>query len=186
MLIASTTGMSASNRTKAMHKNAVLGIAVAKALGLERPTVGILNVDGALTTERSLRELEKEGYTINWARSSRTDGQAIMRGNDVLAGSCDVLVTDSLTGNILVKMLSALNTGGGIETIGYGYGRGDGEGCRPIIIIVSRASGAPVIAGATESAGEMAKAKLPQSVAAELAQAKLLEQEGPQAVQMPP
>ena len=48
-----------------MHKNAVLGIAVAKALGLERPTVGILNVDGALTTERSLRELEKEGYTIN-------------------------------------------------------------------------------------------------------------------------
>jgi hypothetical protein len=186
MLIASTTGMSASNRTKAMHKNAVLGIAVAKALGLERPTVGILNVDGALTTERSLRELEKEGYTINWARSSRTDGQAIMRGNDVLAGSCDVLVTDSLTGNILVKMLSALNTGGGIESIGYGYGPGVGEGFQQIINIVSRASGAPVIAGAIEFAGEMAKAKLPQIVAAELAQAKLLEQEGPQAVQKPP
>ena len=33
---------------------------------------------------------------------------------------------------------------------------------------------------------EMAKAKLPQIVAAELAQAKLLEQEGPQAVQKPP
>ena len=43
-----------------------------------------------------------------------------------------------------------------------------------------------VIAGAIEFAGEMAKAKLPQIVAAELAQAKLLEQEGPQAVQKPP
>ena len=122
VLIASTTGMSAGNRTKAMEKNAILGIAVAKALGIDQPQVGILSVDGALTTERSLRELEKEGYTINWAVSSRADGQAIMRGNDVLAGSCDVLVTDSLTGNILVKMLSALTTGGGIETVGYGYG----------------------------------------------------------------
>ncbi len=186
MLIASTTGMSASNRTKAMHKNAVLGVAVAKALGIEQPTVGILNVDGALTTERSLRELEKEGYTLNWAQSSRADGQAIMRGNDVLAGSCDVLVTDSLTGNILVKMLSALNTGGGIETVGYGYGPGVGEGFTSIINIVSRASGAPVIAGAIEFAADMAKANLPQVVAEELAKAKLLEQRAPTAAQKPP
>jgi len=186
MLIASTTGMAASNRTKAMHTNAILGIAVAKALGIEEPTVGILNVDGALTTERSLRELEKEGYTINWATSSRADGQAIMRGNDVLAGSCDVLVTDSLTGNILVKMLSALNTGGGIESVGYGYGPGVGAGFQSIINIVSRASGAPVIAGAIEFAADMAKAKLPQIVAEELSKAKLLEQTEPAAVPKPP
>ena len=186
MLIASTTGMSASNRTKAMHKNAVLGIAVAKALGIEQPSVGILNVDGAVTTERSLRELEKEGYTINWAKSSRADGQAIMRGNDVLAGTPDVLVTDSLTGNIMVKMLSALNTGGSIESVGYGYGPGVGEGYQQIINIVSRASGAPVIAGALEFAAEMARAKLPAIVTEELTQAKLMEQDSAGTVEKPP
>lgn len=83
MLIASTTGMSASNRTDAMYKNAILGIAVAKALAMENPAVGILNVDGALTTERTLKELAREGYEINWAQSGRS-GQAIMRGNDAL------------------------------------------------------------------------------------------------------
>lgn len=186
MLIASTTGMSAGSRTKAMQLNAILGIATAKALGIERPTVGILNVDGALTTERSLRELEKEGYTINWAKSSRADGQAIMRGNDVLAGSCDVLVTDSLTGNILVKMLSALNTGGGIESSGWGYGPGVGAGYEWIIGIVSRASGAPVIAGAIEFAAEIAKAQLPKIAAEELAKAGLMEQDSADVVRKPP
>lgn len=186
MLIASTTGMSAGNRAEAMHKNAVLGIAVAKALGIDQPEVGILNVDGALTTERSLRELEKEGYSINWATSGRADGQAIMRGNDALTGSCDVLVTDSLTGNILVKMLSALNTGGSIESVGYGYGPGVGEGYEQIINIVSRASGAPVIAGAIQFAAEMAKAKLPEIVKAELTKAKLVKDDAAEQIAKPP
>lgn len=186
MLIASTTGMSAGNRTEAMHKNAVLGVAVARALGITEPEVGILNVDGALTTERSLRDLEKEGYTINWATSGRADGQAVMRGNDALTGSCDVLVTDSLTGNILVKMLSALNTGGSIESVGYGYGPGVGEGYSQIVNIISRASGAPVIAGAIEFAAEMAKAKLPELVAAELAKAKLVKDDIAETAQKPP
>ncbi len=186
MLIASTTGMSAGNRTEAMHKNAILGVAVAKGLGIEDPEVGILNVDGALTTERSLRDLEKEGYAINWAASGRADGQAVMRGNDALTGACDVLVTDSLTGNILVKMLSALNTGGSIESVGYGYGPGVGEGYKQIVNIVSRASGAPVIAGAVEFAADMANAKLPELVEAELTKAKLIKAEAADGVQKPP
>lgn len=186
MLIASTTGMSAGNRIEAMHKNAVLGIAVAKALGISEPEVGILNVDGALTTERSLRELAKDGYPITWAASGRTDGQVIMRGNDALTGACDVLVTDSLTGNILVKMLSALNTGGSIESAGYGYGPGVGEGYEQIINIVSRASGAPVIAGAIEFAAEMAKAKLPELVTSELSKAKLIKTDAASSVHKPP
>lgn len=186
MLIASTTGMSAGNRTEAMHKNAILGIAVAKGLGIADPQVGILNVDGALTTERSLRDLEKEGYAISWAASGRADGQAVMRGNDALTGSCDVLVTDSLTGNILVKMLSALNTGGSIESVGYGYGPGVGEGYKQIVNIVSRASGAPVIAGAVEFAADMAKAKLPELVQEELTKAKLIKAQEAGGVQKPP
>lgn len=186
MLIASTTGMSAGSRAEAMKKNAVLGIAVAKALGIAEPEVGILNVDGALTTKRALRDLAKDGYTINWAASGRADGQAILRGNDVLMGTCDVLVTDSLTGNILVKMLSALNTGGSIESVGYGYGPGVGEGYQRIVNIVSRASGAPVIAGAIEFAAEMAKARLPQLVETELASAKLIQGEPAGEVRKPP
>ena len=98
----------------------------AKALGIEQTSVGILNV-----TEPSPRSVPpgagKKGYTINWAKSSRAEGRPSC-GNDVLAGTPDVLVTDSLTGNIMVKMLSALNTGGSIESVGYGYGPGVGEG----------------------------------------------------------
>jgi hypothetical protein len=186
MLIASTTGMSAGNRTEAMHKNAILGVAVAKGLGIENPEVGILNVDGALTTERSLRDLEKEGYAINWAASKRAGGQAVMRGNDALTGACDVLVTDSLTGNILVKMLSALNTGGSTESVGYGYGPGVGEGYKQIVNIVSRASGAPVIAGAVEFAADMAKANVPKLVQEELQAAKLIKVAAAGGVQKPP
>lgn len=173
MLIASTTGMSAGTRTEAMLKNAVLGTAVARALKIERPSLGILNVDGALTTERSLKDLSSQGYAVNWAKSGRSN-QPIMRGNDALTASCDVLVSDSLTGNILVKMLSAATTGGSYESIGYGYGPGVGENYEQIICIVSRASGAPVIANALEFAGQMAKARLPRLVQEELAQAGLV------------
>ena len=45
-----------------------------------------------------------------------------MRGNDVLQGTPDIMVTDSLTGNIMVKMLSSAATGGSFEATGYGYG----------------------------------------------------------------
>ena len=41
-----------------------------------------------------------------------------MRGNDVLRGTPDIMVTDSLTGNILIKMLSSYTTGGSYEAMG--------------------------------------------------------------------
>ena len=44
-----------------------------------------------------------------------------MRGNDVLTGSPDIMVMDSLTGNVVIKMLAAGTSGGSYETIGYGY-----------------------------------------------------------------
>ncbi len=110
-----------------------------------------------------------------------------MRGNDALTGACDVLVTDSLTGNILVKMLSALSTGGNYESIGYGYGPGVGEGYRDIVCIVSRASGgAPVIANAVQFAGEAAKAKLPELVAEELEKAGGFTAPAESSVEKPP
>ena len=160
MFIANTTGTSCTDRIEGMIKNAVYGIIAAKACGIAKPTVGILNVDGARQTEKALKELQSKGYDIAFAESGRADGGCVMRGNDVLQASPDILVTDSLTGNILVKMLSSFNTGGSFEATGYGYGPGIGEGYDELVMIVSRASGAPVIANAICYAAELVRNKV--------------------------
>lgn len=145
MLISTTTGTSSTNRVEGMVKNAVYGIIAAKAIGIENPTVGILNIDGARQVERTLKEMKSKGYNINFTESLRADGGAVMRGNDLLAGTPDVMVTDSLTGNLLIKVFSSFTTGGDYESTGYGYGPGIGEGYNRLINIVSRASGAPLV-----------------------------------------
>lgn len=159
MFIANTTGTSSTDRIEGMIKNAIYGIITAKACGTKNPTVGILNVDGARQTEKALKQLQEKGYDIAFAESGRADGGCVMRGNDVLQASPDIMVTDSLTGNILVKMLSSFNTGGSFEATGYGYGPGIGEGYEQLVMIVSRASGAPVIANAIRYAGQLVHEK---------------------------
>ncbi|NLC88624.1 MAG: glycine reductase [Clostridiaceae bacterium] len=158
--LATTTGTAATDRVEAMVKGAIAGIATAKASGIENPSVGILNLDGARQTEIILKKLSDNGYPIAAARSKRADGGVVMRGNDVLLGSQDVLVTDSLTGNVLVKMLSAYTSGGSYETVGEGYGPGVGEAMSGIVLIASRASGSSLIAGAIRYAAAMAKGDL--------------------------
>ena len=160
MFIATTTGTSSTDRVDGMIRNAVYGIITAKACGFKKPTVGILNVDGARQTEKSLKELAEKGYELHFAESSRADGGCILRGNDVLQGAADVLVTDPLTGNILVKMLSSYTTGGSFEYLGYGYGPGIGEAYEKLVLIVSRASGAPLIAGAVRYAAELVRGNI--------------------------
>lgn len=172
MFVATTTGTSSPDRVEGMVKNAVYGIAAAKAYGIAKPTVGILNVDGSRQVERILTELKQRGYDINFAASSRNDGGVVMRGNDLLGGTPDVMVCDSLTGNLLMKIFSAYTTGGSYEALGYGYGPGVGDGYGKIINIISRASGAPVIAGAIEYAAAMAQGSLVAVAKAEIAGAK--------------
>lgn len=172
MFIANTTGTSSSDRIEGMIKNAVSGIITAKACGVANPTVGILNVDGARQTEMALNQLKANGYEFTWAESARADGGAVMRGNDVLEGTPDVLVTDSLTGNVLVKMLAAFTTGGSFESTGFGYGPGIGKGYDKLILIISRASGAPLIANALEYAAELVKGKVFEKANEEFAKAE--------------
>lgn len=157
MFIATTTGTSSTDRIQGMIRNAVYGIITAKACGIAKPTVGILNVDGARQAEKALKELADGGYEIHFAESGRADGGCVMRGNDVLEGTPDVLVTDPLTGNILIKMLSSFTTGGSYESTGYGYGPGIGENYEKLVMIISRASGAPLIAGAIRFAAELVR-----------------------------
>ncbi len=171
MLLATTTGTSAMDRVEAMVKNAIYGIATAKAQGIANPKVGILNVDAARSVERALERLVQNGYNINFAESVRADGGCVMRGNDLLVGTPDVMVTDTLTGNVLMKVFAAYTSGGDYETTGFGYGPGIGEGHDKIILIVSRASGAPVVANALKYAAEVAKGQLLQAVAKEFAAA---------------
>lgn len=172
MFIANTTGTSSTDRIEGMILNAIYGIITAKACGIAEPTVGILNVDGARQAEKALKKLQAGGYPIKFAESSRADGGCVMRGNDVLRGTPDIMVMDSLTGNVITKMLSSYTTGGSFEASGFGYGPGIGENYDKLIMIVSRASGAPVIANAMRFAGQLIKGKVFEIAKAEFAAAK--------------
>lgn len=173
MFVANTTGTSHTNRVIAMIKNTISGIAVAKACGIKRPTVGILNIEGARQVEKALRKLEVNGYDIDFAESARSDGGIIMRGNDLLLGVPNVMTMDSLTGNVMMKVFGAYGSGGSYESIGYGYGPGVGEKFDRIVCIISRASGANVIAGAIGYAGICAYGNLLEKVDDEYEKASL-------------
>lgn len=155
MFLAATTGTSATERVEAMVRNTIYGIIAAKACGISNPTVGIANIDGARQTEKILKKLAEQGYEMRFAESARADGGIVMRGNDLLEGTADVMVMDALTGNLMMKIFSAYTTGGQFESLGFGYGPGVGENYQKTILIVSRASGAPVIAGAVQYATEL-------------------------------
>lgn len=71
-----------------------------------------------------------------------------------------------------MKLFSSYNTGGNYESVGYGYGPGMGENFDKLILIVSRASGAPVVKGAIEFAAELVRGNYQQVLAQELAAAK--------------
>lgn len=160
MYVASTTGTSDTERVPAMLKNAISAIAVAKACGTADPTLGILNIDGARQLERTLLKLKEGGFPLRFTESAREDGGAVMRGNDLLQGTPDIMVMDSLTGNVVMKLLSAYTTGGSYESLGDGYGPGVGEGVDRIVGIISRASGAPVVAGAIRYMAACARGNL--------------------------
>lgn len=160
MFIATTTGTASADRVQGLVKNAVYGIITAKACGIEKPSVGILNVEGARQAETILKQMAANGYDIHFASSKRADGGLVLRGNDVLQATADVLVCDPLTGNVLMKLLSAYSTGGSFEALGYGYGPGVGPGYDKLIMIISRASGAPVIANAIAYAAQLVRGNL--------------------------
>lgn len=157
MFLATTTGTSSPHRVEAMVKNGIYGIIAAKTMGVQNPTVGILNVDGARQVERAFKELTSKGYPINFTESARADGGAVMRGNDLLMGTPDVMISDTLTGNILMKVFSSFTTGGSYESQGFGYGPGIGEGYDRTVLILSRASGIPVVANALSYGASLVK-----------------------------
>ena len=172
MILASSTGISAPQRACAMLRNAVYGLAAAKAMGIAEPTLGVLNLDAAPQVMRALSRMAEKGYALRFGQSVRKDGGALLRGNDILAGAVDVCVCDTLTGNVLAKVFAAFGTGGGYEAAGWGYGPSTGEGWNKVVSIISRASGAPVIANALSYTAQALRGGLPAKVAAELRAAR--------------
>jgi glycine/sarcosine/betaine reductase complex component C subunit alpha len=170
--LATTSGTAALNRSAAMIKNALYGIITAKTMGIEKPRVGILNVAGARQTEKVLRKLKERGYPIHFAQSVRPESGCIMRGNDVIAGTPDVLVHDSLTGNITMKMCATFMTGGAFESVGAGYGPGIGEHYDRLAMVISRASGYSVVQQAILYAAQLVKGNLKQVAQREFALAR--------------
>ena len=145
MFIASTTGISDTVKADSLIKNAVAGIAAAKAMGNSSPSVGILNLEGARAALLGLKKLKSNDYPINLVPSAR--GDELLRGNDLVAGTADVVVCDTLSGNVFMKMFAGMASGGMTEVSGRGYGPGLGADLPPVNII-SRASSAAVVAGA--------------------------------------
>ena len=172
MFIASCTGSTATGRAEALLRNAVYGLATAKACGIATPTLAFLNIDGAGPVLRVLGRLKENGYAVNFGSSGRGDGGSLLRGNDLISGTVDVLVCDTLTGNVLIKLFSSFTTGGQYESVGWGYGPSVGENWKSIVSIISRASGAPVIAGALALTARAASGDLPGKVAEELRAAR--------------
>ena len=170
--IASTTGTTATNRVEALVLNAISGIIAAKASGIKDPSVGILNIDGARQAQGILSKLNEKGYHINFAESMRSDGGSVLRGNDILGGCADIVVCDSLTGNLFMKTLSAYNTAGKVEVLGWGYGPGIGPNVKKPIMIVSRASGPMVIANAISYANDLLSGNFAKIVKEEFALAR--------------
>ncbi|WP_000785573.1 glycine/sarcosine/betaine reductase complex component C subunit alpha [Escherichia coli] len=160
MVLAGTTGCSDVRRPAAMVRNAVAGLAMADAMGIENPTIGILNIDDAPAASRLLERLSGAGFPLRFAVSSRGDGGVLMRGNDLIRATPDVMVCDTLTGNLLIKLFSAGLSGGDMETLGRGYGIGLGPDHTSLIGIISRASGPATIAQALLFCARMAHNQL--------------------------
>jgi glycerol-3-phosphate acyltransferase PlsX len=80
---------------------AVMGEAFARAiLGLERPSVGLLNVG---SEEVKGHEAVKEAAQILRGASLPFEFKGFVEGDDIGEGAVDVVVTDGFTGNIALK-----------------------------------------------------------------------------------
>ncbi|HWA68578.1 MAG TPA: phosphate acyltransferase PlsX [Rhizomicrobium sp.] len=80
---------------------AVMGEAFASAiLGLERPTVGLLNVG---SEEQKGNDAVKGAAAILRAAAPQMAFHGFVEGDDITKGTVDVVVTDGFTGNIALK-----------------------------------------------------------------------------------
>ena len=90
-----------------MLRNAILGVAVAKALGITCPSVGVLNLDAAPQVLRALNRMAEKGYPLNLGQSVRGDGGSLLRGTDLLCSAVGVCLAGTRTATVLLQVFPA-------------------------------------------------------------------------------
>ena len=81
---------------------AILGGAMSRAVfGIERPTVGLLNV--GVEEVKGLEEIKDAGRMLREAELASIDYFGFVEGDDLGKGSVDVVVTEGFSGNIALK-----------------------------------------------------------------------------------
>jgi glycerol-3-phosphate acyltransferase PlsX len=81
---------------------AIMGAAMAKiVLGVERPTVGLLNV--GVEEIKGIEEVKAAGRILREANLPALEYHGFVEGDDLGKGTTDVVVTEGFTGNIALK-----------------------------------------------------------------------------------
>ena len=81
---------------------AIMGSAMARiVLGLERPTVGLLNI--GVEEIKGLEEVKAAGRLLKEQAPPTLDYRGFVEGDDLGKGTVDVVVTEGFTGNIALK-----------------------------------------------------------------------------------
>lgn len=94
-------GASIGATAKSLVEMAIMGSAMARVLfDIENPTVGLLNVGveeikGVEEVKEAARILREDGVPVNY--------HGFVEGNDIGAGTVDVVVTEGFAGNIALK-----------------------------------------------------------------------------------
>ena len=80
----------------------VMGAAMARILlGIDRPSVGLLNV--GVEEIKGIEEVKAAGRMLREADFAALDYRGFVEGDDIGAGTVDVVVTEGFTGNIALK-----------------------------------------------------------------------------------
>lgn len=94
-------GANVESDAQDLYRFAIMGDAFARAvLGLARPRIGLLNVG---SEELKGRTEVKEAATLLKDSRLNLNFHGFIEGNDIAAGTVDVVVTDGFTGNIALK-----------------------------------------------------------------------------------
>jgi glycerol-3-phosphate acyltransferase PlsX len=81
---------------------AVMGAAMARILlGLERPTVGLLNI--GVEEVKGLEQVREAGTILREQQLPGLEYRGFVEGNDIGKGTVDVVVTEGFAGNIALK-----------------------------------------------------------------------------------
>lgn len=101
------SGANVSVTADYLEQFAIMGAAYMKKLhGVENPRVGLLN-NGVEQTKGT--DLQKEAYAL-LSQNPDLNFVGNVEGNRVMTDTCDVLVTDGFTGNVLLKTMEGMGS----------------------------------------------------------------------------